>query len=126
MTDCPTPYKLSFRSKAAAARWHRRVSMRGKDTRLYPYQCAAGHWHLTHGQPGWNDIPRGVDAELTDIARRAADRFPEAMVTAQGWTRDELIDAILTRLRNKYRHMRDTNQLERDSDGRIGFKGVDR
>lgn len=121
MADCPTPSKSAFRSRAAAARWHRRATIAGK-ARLHPYQCAAGHWHLTHGQPGWDFIPNGVDSELGQIAERAANRYTDSLITQQGWTREELVDAIHTRLRNKYREMRDTGQLERDSNGQIRIK----
>lgn len=51
--DCPAPEKLTFRSKAAARRYHRQSNFSGKD-RLWPYQCPGGsgeHWHLTHQTP---------------------------------------------------------------------------
>lgn len=118
MTECPTPAKKTFRSRAAAARWHRRTTIRHK-AQLHPYRCAAGHWHLTHDRPGWKAIDADVDAELAAIAARAAARYSDSLITVQGWTRQELVDAIHGRLRTKFIHMRDSGQLERGSDGRI-------
>lgn len=117
MTSCPTPAKKTFRSRAAAARWHRRVAIAHK-AHLTPYPCGT-HWHLAHTQPGWRTIAPDVDAELHTIAERAAARYSDTLLTAQGWTRGELVDAIHTRLRTKYIHMRDSGQLVRDPDGHI-------
>lgn len=60
-----------------------------------------------------------VDAELREVAERAAARYTDALLTAQGWTRQELVDAIHGRLRTKYREMRDTGTLIRDEQGVI-------
>lgn len=66
-----------------------------------------------------------VDAELRDIAERAAARYTDALLAAQGWTRTELVDAIHGRLCTKYREMRDTGRLYRDNDGRIVADATD-
>lgn len=60
-----------------------------------------------------------VDVELREIAERAAARYTDQLLTAQGWTREELVDAIHGRLRTKYREMRDTGTLIRDDQGVI-------
>lgn len=118
MPDCPTPTKRRFRSKAAAVRWRRRAKSPAVARVLHPYPCY-GHWHLTHNEPGWNNIPTDVDQELHAIATQSADRYPDSVLLIHGWQRVELVDAIHGRLRNKYRELRDTGQLERDSDGRV-------
>jgi hypothetical protein len=50
MPPCPHPEKRVFRSKAAAARYFRRIRLpAGEKDRLRPYRCQAGdHWHLAH------------------------------------------------------------------------------
>lgn len=118
MTDCSTPDKKRFRSKAAARRWHRRARILHK-ARLHPYWCGAGHWHLAHNEPGWKTITPDVDAELLAITERAVARYTPTLLTAQGWTRDELADAVHARLRNKFIQMRDSGQLVRDANGQI-------
>lgn len=120
MPDCNTPAKRKFRSRAAAVRWHRRAQIDGKAKGIKPYLCRGGdHWHLTHDQRGWNDIPVGVDAQLGEIATRACARYTDTLLTSQGWTREEIVDAVWARLRNKYRQLRDLGQLERDANGQI-------
>jgi hypothetical protein len=64
-------------------------------------------------------ISSAVDVELRQIAERAANQYPDALLRKHGWTRKGFIDAIQSRLRNKYRHMRDTGQLFRAPDGQI-------
>lgn len=45
-----------------------------------------------------------VDDELRDLAEQAAQRYHDATLAAAGWTRQDLVDAIHTRLRtNSYR-----------------------
>lgn len=64
------------------------------------------------------DIPPDTDADLHDIATRSANRYTDATITAAGWTRTDLIDAIHHRLRNKFAEMRDNGELARDDNGR--------
>lgn len=53
MPDCPNSEKRRFRSQAAAKRYERRLQLgpEAERARLYPYECVAGHWHLTHHTP---------------------------------------------------------------------------
>jgi len=60
-----------------------------------------------------------VDDELRAIAQRQAARYPASLITAQGWTRAELVDAIHQRLRNSYAEKRDNGELIADEDGVI-------
>lgn len=56
---CPTPGKLCYRSKAAAARDARTFKMPryspwpAEKKRLFPYECRCGQWHLTSSQARW-------------------------------------------------------------------------
>lgn len=120
MSDCPTPKKRQFRSPSKARRWHRRARI-GRKARLHPYRCPAGHhWHLTHIEPGWKTITPSVDAELRVIAERSANQYSDyVMLSAPGWTREELCEAILARLRNRFIELRDAGQLEEDETGLI-------
>lgn len=60
-----------------------------------------------------------VDAELRDLATTAAYRYTDSFLTAQGWTRQELVDAIHARLRTKYVESRANGALVATPDGRI-------
>lgn len=58
----------------------------------------------------------GVDQELRALAETSADRYPDSLLSAQGWTRAELVDAIHQRLLNKYADMRASGELVADGD----------
>ncbi|MCV7424368.1 hypothetical protein H7K45_27865 [Mycobacterium yunnanensis] len=60
-----------------------------------------------------------VDQELHQLAVKAAGQYPDSLLTAQGWTRQELVDAIHARLQTKYTDMRATGELVADDDGVI-------
>lgn len=60
-----------------------------------------------------------VDDELRALAVQAADRYPDSLLHAQGWTRTELVAAIQQRLRTKYLEARRGGALIRDPAGVI-------
>lgn len=66
MADCPTPEKRAYRSKAKANKIERRrrPPLGEKKTRLWPYECACGAWHLTHH--------RGTPSEQAEMSVRLA------------------------------------------------------
>ncbi|MEV6833538.1 hypothetical protein AB0N17_03240 [Streptomyces sp. NPDC051133] len=60
MTDCPTPTKMRYATKAAAEAAAARAVVR-TDTTLRPYECPCTWWHLS-SKPG-EEIP---EPDLTD------------------------------------------------------------
>jgi hypothetical protein len=51
-------------------------------------------------------IPELIDAELREIAEKAAGKHPDTVLAAMGWTRAEYVTGIHARLRRKFVDMR--------------------
>lgn len=49
----------------------------------------------------YRPLPAELDAELRILAERSANQYPDHLIAARGWTRDQLINTIHQHMRNQ-------------------------